>query len=196
MCAMKIKTMQPVRSDESAVKYPHAFVQEKLDGIRGVYIPGKGVFTRSGKPILAAGHIYDELTRKGVLLSLDGEIYAPGLPVGKISGMARGKQPNEALEFHVFDIIDTSARFKDRLRAMGNLAPAGYKHVRFVKTFDASTTPPSVYFEQVISRGGEGIIIRNGESYYEDGYAPCCMVKVKPDYVTEADDTGRWDLTT
>ena len=84
----------------------------KIDGIRCLYIPGKGLLSRTQKiRYMGLEHI-ENLCYQGPSTVLDGELYIPGEPFDRISGIARGRvtinvADKERMQFHVF------ARFLD-----------------------------------------------------------------------------------
>jgi len=190
---MNTTLQQPVRISETAAwehGYRKAYSQEKLDGVRAVW-NGKELLTRNGKAIRSCGHIVEQLQAHGITEPLDGEIYVRGLELGDISGAARSKTPQVHLEFHVFDIAGEGT-FEQRLERVKAL-PA-MSAVKIVPTYAEAEMPPAKLFADVVSHGGEGIIIRDGDSHYEAGYAPCAALKVKPDYIAELPNGNRWDL--
>lgn len=102
-------------------------VQPKLDGIRCV-INAEGMWTRTGKPILGAPHIFEEV--KGVFslepdLVLDGELYNHVLKedFNTITSIVRKQKPSDEelrrsaqlIQFHNYDGYwsDDSHRFHD-----------------------------------------------------------------------------------
>ena len=84
----------------------------KIDGVRCLYIPGKGLFSRTQKiKYIGLEHI-ESLCYQGTSTILDGELYIPGESFDRISGIARDRvdinvADKQRMQFHVFaQIID------------------------------------------------------------------------------------------
>ena len=88
------------------------FAQPKLDGIRCL-ATNKGLFSREGKPILAAPHIHAQLTDLPDGVTLDGELYNHDLKddFNQIVSLVRKQKPTdedlaksrELIRYHVYD---------------------------------------------------------------------------------------------
>lgn len=198
---MNTELQQPVRVSEAGLVtlpyYTDIVAQEKLDGVRAVYLPEEGgLYTRNGKRLVSCEHIADRLNALGCTAKLDGEVYIPGEPLNVIAGKARRKSMQSELQFHVFDIAGPGT-FRERYNALcvylGRYKDVLHPLVVPVGVLTPSERPLSIFLEEVVSRGGEGIIVRDGASEYLSGYAPLAALKVKPDYIAEMPDGDRWD---
>ncbi len=95
-------------------------VSEKLEGVRCVYVPGDGFYTREGKKWSVLGHIVVPPT---VAEPIDGELYAPDMTFQAIAGAAQVNQraPSEntlKLQFYAFDIISPRAALSRKQRLL------------------------------------------------------------------------------
>jgi DNA ligase-1 len=104
------------------LEYP-VFVQPKLDGIRCV-ITREGMFSRTGKPIVAAPHIWEvvkPLFRPYPQLILDGELYNHDLrdDFNKIVSLVRKTKPStddlvearQKIQYHIYDLPSSETTY-------------------------------------------------------------------------------------
>ena len=79
----------------------------KLDGVRCLYIPGKGLMSRTLKLKYTGLEHIENLCYQGTSTILDGELYIPGEKFDRISGIARDTKDinladKQRMQFHVF----------------------------------------------------------------------------------------------
>jgi DNA ligase 1 len=167
-------------------------VSEKMDGMRAVWLhTEKKMVSRTGHPILLPPTWEQRLPTN---LDLDGELIACN-GLRESTGLFR-KKTADALEwkatgarFFVFDVHDPDqkqgvfeTRFKRYVRAIAaltskakhSLAPPNWvvpmNHIvcRGVDDMDA-------YYSEVVSRGGEGVVLRAPQSMYATGRTPSLL---------------------
>jgi DNA ligase-1 len=88
------------------------FLSPKLDGVRCLWIPGKGLQSRKGK-FYKIPHI--EALLKDTNVILDGELWLESYPLNEI--VSAVKKPNmltPKLQFHIFDVV-SEMQFTSRL---------------------------------------------------------------------------------
>lgn len=155
--------------------YP-AFVQPKLNGIRGLYQHGK--FQSRGEKFWRddfVEHIVAELRSLDLGdLILDGEFYVHGWKLQRINS-AMGvnnlkKGPSEdtrKMEFHVFDVVDDKKKFSERwLETMSQINEASLVYVKVVPTEKADDAVFNTdQFKSYVFFGYEGIILRPDGPY-------------------------------
>lgn len=118
--------------DRIIIGHQRIFVQPKFDGFRCVATKD-GLFSRKGERFTAAPHIVAALTpvfAKHPNLVLDGELYNHEFKddFNKIASLVRKQNPNEAqleetkryVQYHVYDMVDTSKSFADRGTFLAN----------------------------------------------------------------------------
>ena len=160
--------------------------QEKIQGMRGTYNPAADHFyTINGNLIPGVKHLEKEL--KGTAIPLDGEFFLSHLTDAQISGQARKKEPEYQLEFHVFDIADKSLTDEERQKKLDKMEESQY--IKRVKTFHGDKADVFTYLKEVLSRGGEGVIVRDPSKSYRFGENG--TIKLKE--VDIPDDFDRWD---
>jgi DNA ligase-1 len=162
------------------VNYKGWYVQPKLDGVRCI-INLAGMWSRQGKPILSAPHIYEELKpllEKGHVF--DGELYNHDLKedFNKIISLVRKTKPTaddlvesaEKVEYHIYDAIGVgSLSFRDRNQIINIMFSQNeYKKIKQVKTFYLmdSEFEDSTYAD-FLHDGYEGMMYRNSSAQYE-----------------------------
>jgi DNA ligase-1 len=113
-------------------KFP-VFSQPKYDGVRCI-VNARGMWTREGKELLSAIHIYDDLIpffEKDPDLILDGELYCGKLAndFNKIISLVRKKKPTaedlaeskDFIQYHVYDLPSHPGKFSERSFALNYL---------------------------------------------------------------------------
>jgi DNA ligase-1 len=212
--------MQMVQADDSVPKYetnrdwlplpmlaqpfkekkhkPPYFIQPKLDGVRCIasLVDGKVVLMSRGGQYYVMPHIERELTKifdKYPDLVLDGELYTHGMPLERISGIARtalnksGTQKDmfdsekSLVDYHVYDIVSSDPQ-KIRLQNMLEVFQTftGMRYIHMVETDIANDMVEAMeYHDRYVDAGYEGLIMREIETPYLVGARGDEMVKVK-----------------
>ena len=152
------------------MKLPFA-VSRKIDGIRMVYKGGK-CYSRMGKEFPNLTNIKKDISKmlKKQDVILDGELYSHDVPFNKLSGIVRQKNQTtneELLEYWVFDIIDTTLSYKDRMKKLELLSKVKTNSIKFV-FYDIVKSHGDVkpLHDKFIKEGFEGAMIRNLDSMY------------------------------
>jgi len=152
------------------------YVQPKIDGVR-LLVSKKGCFSRTGKPVKGIDHLSDGL-REGEWL--DGECYAPNKTFEEITSIFK-TNPKD-LEFHIFDYFDLERpelTFEERMDCI-SIDTFLVKKKSSVKT----------YHDLFISRGYEGVMIRDAKSTYEIGKRSNYLLKYKEFQTEEYEIVG------
>lgn len=180
--------------DLSSIKYP-LLVSTKLDGLRLIFYKGQ-ILTRSLKPLpnRQLNEKFEEL-RKFTRLNdivLDGEIYSHELTFQEIISycmteeLGKKELPSH-LKFYCFDMItdnNMEEPFNTRTEKMTVLISM-YKDIAFpvmqreVKNQEEVT----IYFEEMLEQGFEGLMLRNPFGRYKQGRATKrenLIYKIKP----------------
>lgn len=161
------------------------FSQPKLDGMR-CYINSSGMWSRQGKPVISAPHIYEALLdifNKNPDMSFDGELYNHDLKdnFNKIMSLAKKGKPTQAnldesralLQYHIYDIPYFSEHgieyrierrdefFADVLHQYSFLIPVQTDKIRDRMHLDELSI-------QYVNDGYEGQMVRIGGRPYEN----------------------------
>jgi len=149
----------------SKIRYP-VWASPKLDGMRGQYVNGDRIVTRTGKPVVGVDHILKEL-RKFDMPPLDGELMIPGLHFQQSLGQLRSNNPSPKAVFYVFDHIDLSLRFEDRLDVISSLKGKSdtVKVVRHVLV--KSEDELIALYRRCIDHGLEGLVVKTTGHKYQ-----------------------------
>lgn len=161
---------------KAGVNYTGWYSQPKLDGVRCI-VNSSGMWSRNGKPILSAPHVYEtlkHLTDQGYVF--DGELYNHDLKhdFNKIISLARKSKPTsddlieskEKIQYHIYDMVD-DATFKNRTLQLENLV-VDTSSIKKVRTFliDSNEEMDKIY-GQYLEDGYEGQMLRKADSLYE-----------------------------
>lgn len=154
------------------------YTQPKLDGIRCI-MTAEGMFTRQGQPIVAVPHLHAQLNQLFTAdpdLIFDGELYNNDLreDFGEISSIVRKKKPTKedfekaerVMQYHVYDIVDTSLGFVDRNKRLVQLLAPYQGDVVIVPTRICLTqVEADEAYAEFISLGYEGGMYRLDKPY-------------------------------
>lgn len=160
---------------EKYIKNPYH--SPKLDGWR-LSMCDKSAQSRNGKPVIDDAIKHLLINTNGDIL--DGELMLP-YPYTFQETCESIKKRNDnsyKLEYHIFDLIDTTMPFKDRHKYISDK----YSHFPNFKIVDAipdSLSKCDYYLNKFIDQGYEGSIIRDGNSLYEVNTRSNYLVKYK-----------------
>lgn len=159
-------------------KFTSGFAQPKLDGIRCI-IKEDGMWSREGKPIKGAPHIFDILrpvfaANRGLVL--DGELYNHDYKddFNSIVSVIKQQTPDaEQLElseklaqYHVYDMPSHAGNFSARSTALVLLLPLNERNIGFVSTVEVATEQDFTRcHEKWLEEGYEGSMWRADEPY-------------------------------
>jgi DNA ligase-1 len=162
------------------ITYP-VYSQPKLDGIRCL-VTKDGMFSRNGKPIISAPHIYESLKPlfdQNPDLIFDGELYADKFAndFNKIVSLVKKTKPTDAdlkeskknIQYWIYDLPSVDDKFSIRSRALYDLFMEwSYftKHCINVDT-DVCKSEKEVmeFYEQYVDAGYEGQMLRLDREY-------------------------------
>ena len=113
------------------IKFP-IHCQPKLDGVRCI-VRADGMWSRNGKPIISAPHIFESLKplfEADSELILDGELYCDKTAAGfnTIISCVRKTKPTESdlsiskqfIEYHIYDVPSVDDNFMKRIASLSN----------------------------------------------------------------------------
>jgi len=207
------------------VNWSDAVSQPKLDGLRLVsgnrnvlqvgtwkYLLFDGskpfeMLTRKGETYKVA-HLIDPCVELlgiingqvgGRCVALDGEAYLHGLPLQKITSLAKKykKGETEKLEFHLFDLIIPGMDFRTRHAILAqSLEILQHNKMKIVEytgmvNEDEMKMQHSAYTED----GYEGLMIRHGSTEYALASRSSCLFKYKHFHDDEFKIIGMWEDT-
>lgn len=158
------------------------YAQPKLDGMRCI-VKKDGMWSRNGKKIVSAPHIYNELKPLFDIdanLIFDGELYADKLndDFNKIMSLAKKTKPTQkdieesahVLEYHIYDFPSFNGTFSQRYQAFLEIIKnITQVKVKIVKTIEIHTeTELDNCYQTWLEEGYEGQIIRVDNTEYEN----------------------------
>ena len=167
--------VQLARQYDPAKKYKVAswFATPKYDGVRAVFIPQRGFFTRNNKPINgldAMAEALEEECRNRGLSFVDGELVVSGgsFQVSQSVILGSDHAGKSSIEYHVFAVGGDFRNTADMLRAIHDNPEARIFRVEseaIPNTFEAVEEACRKFTEQ----GYEGVVLRHPEVAYFEG---------------------------
>lgn len=157
------------------ITYP-IYSQPKLDGIRCI-VRSDGMWTRTGKPIISAPHIFDSLKpffEKDPDLIFDGELYADKYAndFNAIVSLVKKTKPTQkdlddsakVIQYHIYDLPSCDGIFSERLQELDRLKlPTCCVKVATSVLAGESLIMP--FYESYVDAGYEGQMLRLNTPY-------------------------------
>lgn len=143
------------------------WVSEKLDGVRA-YWDGHHLISRQGNRFAAPAWF----TAGFPDAPLDGELWMGRGTFDELSGTVRQQTPDDAqwrkVRYMVFDMPVPDLTFDERLARLTQLiTEQGIGHLQLVKQYKVNNEQALMNdLEQVVARGGEGLMLHRGTSLY------------------------------
>ena len=143
------------------------WVSEKLDGVRA-YWDGRHLISRQGNRFAAPAWF----TAGFPDTPLDGELWMGRGTFDELSGTVRQQTPDDALwrkvRYMVFDMPVPDLTFDERLARLTQLiTEQGVDQLQLVKQYKVNNEQALMDdLEQVVARGGEGLMLHRGTSLY------------------------------
>lgn len=152
------------------IKFP-IYSQPKLDGIRCI-VKSDGMWTRTGKPIISAPHIFDSLRstfEKYPDLVLDGELYADKYAndFNAIVSLVKKTKPTKqdlidsaaVIQYHIYDLPSCEEVFTKRYQTLYSMELPECC-VKVVTDQIDNLHDVAGYYEDYMSAGYEGQMLR------------------------------------
>lgn len=177
-----MKSLPPLYSAEIARSLMHglpfngmpmlpALVSEKLNGLRCVYIPGKGFYSKTGKR-----------WRDGVLdhivvnsdIPVDGELYCRDMPLQTIvenvgvNNLIAGQRAKE-IKLWAFDLVDRKSNATHRQGALGVIANDSRNVVAHMQWLIETRADFTTLLEQYKVTTAEGLMVKHVGALYTRG---------------------------
>ena len=164
--------------------YTGWLMSEKYDGVRAIW-DGSQLKTRKGYRIDAPKWFTANLPP----FACDGELWLGRAQFAEISAIARSGREHpewEKVQYRVFEVPNQPGDLLQRLAVLNAyLSKNALAHVRVIpQTRIESLTHLHRYYQQVLERKGEGIIVRQGLASYQSGRLKT-MFKLKPEQDAE-----------
>ncbi|MFC3031109.1 DNA ligase [Pseudoalteromonas fenneropenaei] len=172
-----------VYAEQSVDNY---LVSEKFDGVRA-YWDGKQLWTRGGQLIKAPAWFTQHWPGE----ALDGELWSGYGEFNELSALVRTSQINEQkwhkVQFLVFDAPSKAGSFSERYLYFSRLlSDLNISHVSAILQRQVTDKAElELWLQQVIARGGEGLMLHHKAALHRDGRSDALM-KYKPYLDAEA----------
>ena len=174
--AMRFKPMLASKwADRKNKVSGQVYVQPKLDGMRCI-AKADGLWSREGKPILGAPHIFEQLMPlfdRNPGLIIDGELYNHALKddFNQIVSAAKKQKPTEddlavsreKLQYWVYDLPSQNGEFSQRTRVLQNIIDImldGEHSIVITPTLETFAEDIDKIAAEYIEAGYEGAMVR------------------------------------
>jgi DNA ligase 1 len=157
------------------IQFP-IFSQPKLDGIRCI-VRNDGMWTRTGKPILSAPHIFESLKplfEGNQDLIFDGELYADKFAndFNAIVSLVKKSKPTakdledsaKVIEYHIYDLPSSEEVFTKRYTALQQME-LPLCCVLVETNYVESAEDVSTFYSEYVGQGYEGQMLRLNSIY-------------------------------
>ena len=196
---MLTQTYDPIKKRKNNIEFP-CLVQPKLDGIRCIAFMFNDKIcyqSRTNTDILSVSHLDSDLKKIFKInpdIILDGELYTTKYPFEKFAGLIKKKHITETdkvelkkVEYCVYDVIDESVIFKERLSIFKKLIGShNFDYVKAVETeICQNSDNVKMFHAKYMEEGYEGIILRNIDGFYKTKYRSYDLQKYKEFVETE-----------
>lgn len=189
---MLAQSYTPNKSKKNDIQFP-CFTQPKLDGLRClIYLENGQVITQS-----RTGNHFEHLDsikqsvlpflQKHPTIILDGELYTTDFPFENLAGLIKKKKVNQQdlsnldkIQYHIYDYI-CDLPFKERNSNLNLFQrELNSPFIRFVATFIVhNQTEFYDKFQEFITDGYEGAMLRNIKGLYKQNYRSFDLQKYK-----------------
>jgi len=157
------------------IQYP-IYSQPKLDGIRCI-VRNDGMWTRTGKPIISAPHIFEALKplfEQDQDLIFDGELYADKYAndFNAIVSLVKKSKPTtkdledsaKVIEYHIYDLPSCDEVFTKRYTALQQMK-LPLCCVLVETNYVESAENVNTFYSEYVSQGYEGQMLRLNSMY-------------------------------
>ena len=146
------------------------WVSEKLDGVRAWW-DGESLYSRQGNRFNAPAAFVEGFPKA----ALDGELWMGRGTFERLSGIVRRTATQEdvwrGVRYMVFDLPGHAGTFDQRLARLKELlSTAETSRIGLVEQFRiADESELMAVLDRIVAGGGEGLMLRKGDSYYRRG---------------------------
>ena len=146
------------------------WVSEKLDGIRARW-DGEALYSRQGNRFNAPAAFVEGFPT----IALDGELWMGHGTFERLSSIVRRQPKSEdawrGVRYMVFDLPEHAGTFDQRLARLRKLLDAAEtSRIGLVEQFRvADKAELMAMLNRIMASGGEGLMLRKGDSYYRGG---------------------------
>ncbi len=153
-------------------------MSEKLDGVRGFW-DGKQLFTRQHRKLTPPHYFVKDFPP----FAIDGELFTARDEFAEISSIVRSQKDKgwEKMKLYVFDVPNAQGDLFARLQVLRDYLTAHpSQHIEIIPQIPIkSRAQMQEFFNEVLAKKGEGIIVRNPTANYEHKRSNQ-ILKIKP----------------
>ena len=174
MLAAKFNTVKNIDLNNTYYQFKYDGNRMPVTNQNGINVP----YSRQGKLIETIPEISE-----GIIMpeneTIDGEIYCHGQSLQTIVSWVKRRQADTLrLRYHVYDIM-MDAPYEERLACLMQMELGAYAELVPTYKFDPKTQTIRGLLLDAISKGYEGLILRQNDFSYEVGKRSKSLIKVK-----------------
>ena len=156
-------------------------MSEKLDGVRAIW-DGEKFISRNGNKFHAPAWFVADMPSTPI----DGELFIGRGMFQKTVGIVRSSSGDwSQIKFHAFDLPTSKLPLEQRMESLANVVN-GFANIVLVEQVKIENEEHlDAFFDGIISVGGEGVMIRKPNSFYECKRSKN-LLKLKYGYSDEA----------
>lgn len=157
------------------------WVSRKMDGLRGVFIPHEGLYTRQGKKIIGFENTIENDMKKFSFLNngcvIDGELFSTDIPFEEIQGAVMSNkniddEVKKHIKFNAFAVVkdfwkkevyETTEEMVEVVNSIGDK----YEYLKPVETVLVNVEDIDSIHDKFVLEGYEGIMLRHPKISYE-----------------------------
>ncbi len=174
----------------------------KRNGVRAMWVPGVGFFSKDGVPYKTGvlPHIEDSIG--GTDRWLDGELYSHGMSLQQINARAgvnrvSAHPDHKAISFHIFDMVRAERTFEQRLMVMRSMT---YPHIEIVEHITCGCKASTMTaYRAYLTLNYEGLCLRDPGEYASGRGTYIMRLKgwkdMDVDVLALAEGNGKYDGT-
>lgn len=159
--------------------YAGWLISEKLDGVRAIW-DGKQLLSKRGNPIAAP----EWFTEKLPPFAVDGELWTKRQDFENIASIVLRDKPDKrwrTISYQIFEVPNQKGALFKRLNVLRRwLEKSPVEFVRLIEQIPIQSNEHlQTYFQEITAKGGEGVVVRKGNSEYLTGRLHTAL-KLKP----------------
>lgn len=171
---------------QSNIQLEDYWVSEKLDGVRAIW-NGKSLISRQGLPFNPPQWFTKSLPNT----YLDGELWIARNQFSVVSGLVRRQENSNTnwknIKYMIFDLPKSKQSFDNRIQQMKSIInKVNIPHLKVIRQFKLKSNRKLIHkLDEIVSLGGEGLMLHKGDSFYKSGRSND-LLKLKKHFDAEA----------
>ncbi len=140
----------------------------KRNGVRAMWVPGVGLFSKDGVPYKDGILPLIEVSMQSTDRWFDGELYCHGMSLQQINARAGVNRvcshpDHSSIKFHIFDMVKAEREFTQRMHVMNSI---NLPHIEIVQHKECGCSSSTLAaYRAYLADGYEGLCLRDPGEY-------------------------------